>query len=108
MISLTSIYWRESWNYGERTFRYCHHDVGHAIGTVTFAAATLGWKTRLIHSVTDNELATLLGLRQQKDIEAGHPDCLLAIFPFDEDIILTDPLIAIQLALAGNTASVGG
>jgi len=32
LISLASIYWRESWKYGERAFRYCHHDVGHAIG----------------------------------------------------------------------------
>ena len=97
LISLTSIYWRESWKYGERAFRYCHHDVGHAIGTVTFAAAALGWKTRLIHSVTDDELATLLGLRQQKGIEAEHPDCLLAIFPFDEDI--TDPIANLPSAL---------
>ncbi len=26
-VGLTSIYWRESWKYGERAFRYCHHDV---------------------------------------------------------------------------------
>ena len=99
LISLTSIYWRESWKYGERAFRYCHHDVGHAIGAVTFAAATLGWKTRLIHSVTDDELATLLGLRQQEGIEAEHPDCLLAIFPFDEDITRADPIVNLPTAL---------
>jgi Nitroreductase family. len=81
LISLASIYWRESWKYGERAYRYCHHDAGHAIGTVTFAAATLGWKTRLIHSVTDGDLATLLGIHQQEGIEAEHPHCLLVIFP---------------------------
>ena len=47
LVALTSIYWRESWKYGERAFRYCHHDVGHAIGAITFAAVALGWKTRL-------------------------------------------------------------
>lgn len=99
LISLTSIYWREAWKYGERAFRYCHHDVGHAIGAITFAAATLGWKTRLIHSVTDNELATLLGLRHQNGVEAEHPDCLLAIFPFDEDVRLTDPIVNLPTAL---------
>ncbi len=31
LVALASIYWRESWKYGERAFRYCHHDVGHAI-----------------------------------------------------------------------------
>jgi len=99
LISLTSIYWRESWKYGERAFRYCHHDVGHAIGAVTFAAAALGWKTKLINSVTDDELETLLGLRQQEGIEAEHPDCLLAIFPFDEGITLTDHIVNLPTAL---------
>ena len=35
LIGLTSIHWREAWKYGERAFRYCNHDVGHAIGTAT-------------------------------------------------------------------------
>jgi len=99
LISLSSIYWRESWKYGERAFRYCHHDVGHAIGTVTFAAATLGWKTKLIHSVTDDDLATLLGLHQQDGIEAEHPDCLLVIFPAGENITPTDLIINLSTAL---------
>ncbi len=98
LISLTSIYWRESWKYGERAFRYCHHDVGHAIGAVTFAAAALGWKTRLIQCVTDTDLATLLGLHQQEGIEAEHPDCLLAIYPFDADSTWTDPIIDLPAA----------
>ena len=29
-IALTSIHWREAWKYGERAFRYCQHDLGHA------------------------------------------------------------------------------
>jgi SagB-type dehydrogenase family enzyme len=81
LIVLTSIYWRESWKYGERAFRYCHHDVGHAIGALTFAAAALGWKTRLIQSVTDSDLALLTGITQQEGIEAEHPDCLLVTYP---------------------------
>lgn len=99
LISLTSIYWRESWKYGERAFRYCHHDVGHAIGAVTFAAAALGWKTRLIDCVTDTDLTTLLGLHQQEGIEAEHSDCLLAIYPFDADSTRTGPIIDLPAAL---------
>ena len=41
-----SIYWREAWKYGMRAFRYCHHDCGHAIAAVAYAAAALGWRTR--------------------------------------------------------------
>lgn len=107
LISLTSIYWRESWKYGERAFRYCHHDVGHAIGAVTFAAAALGWKTKVINSVTDDELITLLGLRQQEDAEAEHPDCLLAIFPSAKDITPTDPFINLPPALLERLNAIG-
>ena len=99
LLALASIFWRESWKYGERAFRYCHHDVGHAIGTITFAAATLGWKTRLIHSITDDELVLLLGLNQHEGIEAEHPDCLLAIYPADENIAPSDLMVNLPAAL---------
>ena len=81
LVGLTSIYWRESWKYGERAFRYCHHDLGHAIGCVAVSAAGLGWKARLLESVTDSELAVLLGVHSQAGVEAEHADCLIAVFP---------------------------
>lgn len=81
LIALSSIYWREAWKYGERAFRYCHHDVGHAVAAIIFGAATLGWKGRLIENVGDEDLESLLGLRSQKGPEAEQADCLLAIFP---------------------------
>ena len=84
LIALTSIYWRESWKYGERAFRYCNHDVGHAIGTINFAALALGWKTRLIHFIADDALEKLLGLDLQEGPEAEHVDCLLLIAPAHE------------------------
>lgn len=99
LIALASIFWRESWKYGERAFRYCHHDVGHAIGTITFAAAALGWKTRLIHSITDDDLFLLLGFNQHEGIEEEHPDCVLAIYPADENIAPSDLRVNLTAAL---------
>ena len=81
LVGLTSIHWREAWKYGERAFRYCHHDVGHAIGAVTVAAAGLGWQARLCEGVVDADLARLLGIDSQSGTEAEHADCLLAISP---------------------------
>lgn len=81
LVGLTSIYWRESWKYGERAFRYCMHDVGHAIAAVAIAAAVMGWEARLIERITDRELAILLSVNRQEGIEAEHPDCLLALYP---------------------------
>ena len=40
-IGVSSIHWREAWKYGERAFRYCQLDVGHAIGALRYAAAAL-------------------------------------------------------------------
>ncbi len=81
LVGLTSIHWRESWKYGERAFRYCHHDAGHAIGSFAVSAAGLGWEAKLLESVTDGDLAALLGVHVQTGVEAEHADCLLAVFP---------------------------
>jgi SagB-type dehydrogenase family enzyme len=81
LVALTSIYWRESWKYGERAFRYSHHDAGHAIATVAVAAAGLGWEARLLEGVADEHLAVLVGVHNQTGEEAEHADCLMAIVP---------------------------
>src|SRR6266853_1674155 len=60
LVGLSSIHWREAWKYGERAFRYCQHDVGHALGTLRFAAAALGWKLFLLDRV--DAMSQLLGL----------------------------------------------
>ena len=81
LIGLTSIHWRESWKYGERAFRYCQHDAGHAIGALAISAAVLGWQATLLESVDHARLGTLLGVAAQTGIETEEPDCLLAVHP---------------------------
>ncbi|MBN1148287.1 MAG: SagB/ThcOx family dehydrogenase [Anaerolineales bacterium] len=83
LLGLTSIYWRESWKYGERAFRYCHHDVGHAIGAIAFSARALGWQARVLEAVAGEDLDRLLGAHLQSGIEAEHADCLLVLQPAD-------------------------
>src|SRR6202162_6100416 len=51
LVGLSSILWREAWKYGERAFRYCQHDVGHALGALRFAAAALSWELFLLDRV---------------------------------------------------------
>jgi SagB-type dehydrogenase family enzyme len=43
-VGLSSVMWREAWKYGERAFRYCQLDVGHAVAALAYAAALLGWE----------------------------------------------------------------
>lgn len=66
-VALTSIHWREAWKYGERAFRYCQHDVGHALGALRFAAAALGWRAALLDDFGDASLERLLGLDRDGD-----------------------------------------
>jgi SagB-type dehydrogenase family enzyme len=70
-VALTSIIWREAWKYGERAFRYCQHDVGHAIGALRFAAALLGWRLHLLPDWSDAQIAGLLGLDREQDYEGA-------------------------------------
>jgi SagB-type dehydrogenase family enzyme len=87
LVGLSSIYWREAWKYGERAYRYCNHDVGHALGAVTMAAASLGWRAELVDSLTDDDMSILLGIEAQSGPEAEHVDCLLVVYPDKRDEI---------------------
>ena len=81
-IGLSSIYWREAWKYGMRAWRYCQHDCGHAIAAVSYAAAALGWQTRIVETASDDDIARLLGLDRDEDFvdaEREAPDVLLRI-----------------------------
>ena len=85
LVGLSSIHWREAWKYGERAFRYCQHDVGHALASLRIAAAALGWKLVLLDSVSDSTLSSLLGLDRDEDFSAAEreePDLLVLISPY--------------------------
>jgi SagB-type dehydrogenase family enzyme len=84
LLGLSSVYWREAWKYGERAFRYCQHDAGHAIGAVRIAAATLGWQALVLDGVADATLEALLGLDREADFEGAERECaelVIALWP---------------------------
>lgn len=62
IVGLSSILWREGWKYGERAFRYCMLDGGHALAAFAYAAATLGWRLRQMNHQGTQRTGTLLGL----------------------------------------------
>ncbi len=84
LVGLSSIHWREAWKYGERAFRYCQHDIGHAIGTLRVAAATLGWNMVVLTGTSDDTIEQFLGLQRQEDFhtsEREYPELLAAVWP---------------------------
>jgi SagB-type dehydrogenase family enzyme len=82
LVALTSIHWRESWKYGERAFRYCQHDMGHAVASVAIAAALLGWRAALLPGWPHDAIGALCGLDRDDDFfeaEREEPGCVLAV-----------------------------
>ena len=84
LVGLSSVHWREAWKYGERAFRYCQHDVGHALVSLRIAAAALGWKLVLLDGVSNSTVASLLGLDRDADFVAAEreeAELLMVIVP---------------------------
>ncbi|MGD8285200.1 MAG: SagB/ThcOx family dehydrogenase [Desulfobacterales bacterium] len=83
MIGLSSIFWRESWKYGERAFRYCNHDVGHALAGISFSANLFGWKVSYLNGLSDDAIEIILGFDKTSftDLEEDHPDLLCFVHP---------------------------
>ncbi len=83
-VGLSSVPWREAWKYGERAFRYCQHDAGHALATLRIAAAALGWGLLLLDGISDSAIAGLLGLSRDDDYgiaEREEPELLALVTP---------------------------
>jgi SagB-type dehydrogenase family enzyme len=61
LVALSSIHWRESWKYGERAFRYCLLDAGHALAALSYAARLHNWMLTCLSGTSDRQINTLLG-----------------------------------------------
>ena len=100
LVGLSDIPWREAWKYGERAYRYCRLDGGHAVAAVRYAAACLGWDARLVPEAGDAEVSDFLGLSRAEDfagaereepgglirLDAGGPS-VSAVAPEDRDLL---------------------
>jgi SagB-type dehydrogenase family enzyme len=97
LVGLSSVPWREAWKYGTRAFRYDQLDAGHAVATVRYAAAALGWSARLLDGPGDADVAALLGLDRDADfagldpLDSEHPDALLVVGPPPLPSTVLDP-----------------
>jgi SagB-type dehydrogenase family enzyme len=84
LAALSSIHWREAWKYGERAFRYCQHDVGHAVAAMRMAAALMGWTCAIVPGWSFRALAALLGTDRDADFAGAEPEepaCLMLVAP---------------------------
>jgi SagB-type dehydrogenase family enzyme len=103
LIALTSIHWREAWKYGERAFRYCQHDVGHAIAAITFGASLVGRRVRLL-DWSHADVAALTGVDREADFfeaEREEPACVLAVSERESDPPSIDRATVVDAVRAG-------
>jgi len=81
-VALTSIHWREAWKYGERAFRYCQHDLGHASAAISIAGGLLGWRARLLPAWSHRAISAATGIDREQDFveaEPEEPGCIMAL-----------------------------
>ena len=84
IVGLSSVHWREAWKYGERAFRYCQHDVGHALAALRFAGASVGWRVTLLSDLASRDISGVLGLGRDEDFvgaEREEPELLAVVTP---------------------------
>jgi len=107
LVGLSSIPWREAWKYGERAFRYCQHDTGHALAAMRIAAAALGWQIRLLGEAGDADVSSLLGLDRDADrgrAEREQPELVAVVTPARPEGSLALPRGLPEDALRGAAA----
>jgi SagB-type dehydrogenase family enzyme len=63
---LTSIVWREAWKYGERAYRYCLHDIGHAWQALALSARAIGCDSFAAGYFPDDDVARMFHLNSDE------------------------------------------
>lgn len=82
LVALSSIFWREAWKYGERAFRYCNHDVGHALAGMSFSANLQGWQLKYLNGVSDEQIDAVLAFDRVNwmEFEEEYPELLCFVY----------------------------
>lgn len=63
----SGIFFRSSWKYRERSYRYCLLDAGHLAGNLSLGAKALGYDTVLLGRFDDRKVNRLLDLEEGKE-----------------------------------------
>lgn len=80
LVVPTSIPWREAWKYGLRAWRYCQHDLGHALAAFGLAAGAQGWRVDELETAELGPLAAAAGWTA-RGAERELPDLALVLAP---------------------------
>ena len=62
VLVLSAVFWRSTWKYRARAYRYCFWDAGTILANLFAAAAAEGLSADLVTAFADLEIETLLGI----------------------------------------------
>jgi len=103
LIALSSIMWREAWKYGERCWRYCQLDAGHAYQAIKISSTMLGWECEIL-SVDTAAIASVCALDQFHRFDVNEhesPDMLVRIRKSNPNTLpITPPLSSLANILS--------
>ena len=75
IVLLSAIFWRSTWKYRARAYRYCLWDAGTMLANLLASAVAEGLSTELVSAFSDSEIEALLGI----DGEREGAMCLVAL-----------------------------
>jgi len=94
----SALYYRSSWKYRDRAFRYCLHDTGHMIGTLE-ASCTLSDKSyRILYNIEKKALNRLFGFGKEEFF-------LSSVLVGEEDKSFTCKALTLQLPYVDGTGT---
>lgn len=67
IVVLSALFWRSTWKYRARAYRYCFWDAGTMLANLLAAAAAEGLSTEIVTAFADPEIETLLDIDGEKE-----------------------------------------
>lgn len=91
-LMLSSIAWREAWKYGERAYRYCQHDVGHALAALNIACNLNGWQIQVLPNISSEKSERVFALAQSNKLpaETEFIDCVCWVSRTTPDLVAVE------------------
>ncbi|HLI78330.1 MAG TPA: SagB/ThcOx family dehydrogenase [Candidatus Binataceae bacterium] len=93
ILILSAMFWRSTWKYRARAYRYCFWDAGTILANLLAAAAAEGIRAEVVTAFVDAEIETLIGI----DGEREGAICLVALGSTDKPIAASPPLTPLEM-----------
>ena len=83
LFLVSAIYYRSSWKYKNRAFRYCLLDAGHLLGSIEASALLKAHTVQMVYSIDREKLNRMFGFEGREWMLAG---CSMAVPMQDKEV----------------------